>query len=247
MGKPLASSLLKSGFEVQATTRGTSGSVVPSGVAHHCFDVAHLDKSPLDFLSSDDILIYSIPPLALPIIQDFFSQVHPDQHIIFISSTSVYGKNRGAVDEKTEFVLTIGLATGSAQLIATEAYLQTRFKNLTILRPGGLYGEKRHPIFFLQGKKDLMSGKEFAHLVHQEDCIKAITAVIELNCWGEIFNLVSDLQMLKKDYYQSMAIKLNLTPPEYCDAEINDPTRISNVYSKKKIIISYRDPLKFVI
>ena len=223
---------------MSATTRARE---VPPGVVHHIFDLEHVSKFPLNFLAKDDILIYSIPPLALPMIKAFFSQVHPEQQILFISSTSVYGKKSGAVDEKTE----LDISTGNLQLIATEAYLQSRFKHLTIIRPGGLYGDKRHPVFFLQGKKDLMTGQEFTHLVHQQDCINAIESVIERNCWGEIFNLVSDLQMHKKDYYQKIATKLGLTPPEYTDVQIEKPTRISNQHSKNKLKISYLDPLNF--
>ncbi len=240
LGRPLATLLLKKDFEVKATTRGSD---VPDGVCHQHLDLEHFHTLPENFLRTEDILIYSIPPLSLPMIKSFFSQVHPEQKIIFISSTSVYGKNAGAVDEN----VVLDLTTGNQQLIATEAYLHSRFKNLTIIRPGGLYDAKRHPVFFLQGRKALTSGSEFTHLVHQQDCINGILSVIDLNCWGEKFNFVSDLQMLKKDYYLKIAVILSLTPPEYSDVQSENPTRIANRYSKEKLNISYLDPLNFII
>lgn len=207
-------------------------------VKHVCFDLEHDKKIPDELLHSEGPLIYNIPPLQLPLIKHFFSHIAPDRKILFISSTSVYGKNSGNVDEKTELDLTIG----NTQLIATEAFLQSRFKNLTILRPGGLYGDKRHPITFLQGKKDLTTGDEFTHLVHLQDCIDAILKILENEIWGDIFNLVSDLDMKKKEYYTEIALKLQLEVPRYQMLKKENPTIISNKKSKMMLGLIYKDP-----
>lgn len=185
--------------------------------------------------------MYSVPPLELPAIREFFEQIDVDKKIVFISATSVYGKSQGMVDEESA----LDLEKGNALLIAAEAYMSSRFSHLTIIRPGGLYGGGRHPIFFLQAKKALTSGEEFTHLVHGDDVIAAIEKVIEKNCWGEIFNLVSDLKMKKKDYYPAMALKLGLVPPEYLDNALDRPTQISNEKSQRILGLGYHDPLEY--
>ena len=154
----------------------------------------------------------------------------------------MYGKNQGDVDETS----VLNPATSnSITLVTSEDYLKNKFKNLSIIRPGGLYGDKRHPIYFLAGKKNLVMGNEFLHLVHRNDCINAIESIIEKNIFGEIFNLVSDLRILKKQYYLELATKLKLEPPLFDDVAVLNPTRIKNDKSKKMLKINYLNPNDF--
>jgi nucleoside-diphosphate-sugar epimerase len=234
LGKPLAKKLQVDGNFVVVTTRSTK----IEGLHSIHFDVEHFHELP-DEIHYADVLIYSVPPLAWPLIDRFFSQLRKDQKIVFISSTSVYGKDDGSVSEMTE----LNVERGNAHLQITEGYLQERFKNLCIVRPGGLYGEKRHPVHFLAGKKELTTGDEFTHLVHAHDVINAVTTIVENNRWGEIFNLVSDLKMKKKDFYTMWAQKLGLAIPEYLDSKRLRPTIISNEKSKRVLGLNYHDPL----
>lgn len=243
LGKPLAQHLIKSGFKVLATTvHDKSAEFKSLAIPYLQYDLAHTGSLPEDIHKSD-ILIYTIPPLDFAIVKNFFDKIPEDKKIIFTSSTSVYAKDMGIVDENTVTNLT---HTSSPVLIQTEDYLRSRFSHLTIIRPGGLYGEKRHPVFFLQGKKNLMTGFELLHLVHQQDCINAITAILNKNIWNETFNLVSDLRVPKKDYYTLMAAKLGLTPPEYDENDNSlKQTNISNEKSKLILQIKYLDPTQF--
>lgn len=201
------------------------------------FDVGHFTTVPVDITESD-IIVYSIPPLALPLIEKFFGLIAVDKKILFISSTSVYGKSQGEVSEETKTDACLGNAT----LIGTEAYLQSRFKNLTILRPGGLYGRSRHPIKFLSGRTALTTGEEYTHLVHGEDVACAIASVIEKDIWGETFNLVSDLKMQKKLFYPLLAEKFGFTPPLYARTENSSPTIITNTKAKRIMGLTFHDP-----
>ncbi|MBC7428344.1 MAG: hypothetical protein H7336_07015 [Bacteriovorax sp.] len=240
LGKPLAQHLILAQYQVTATTaHDKSGEFKAAAIAYLPFDLS-LESALPGPVTKANILIYTIPPLNFSIVKSFFDKVDVDKKIIFTSSTSIFGKNLGDVDESFAADLT---NTSSPLLLQTEEYLRLRFKNLTIIRPGGLYGDKRHPVFFLQGKKNLTTGAELLHLVHREDCINAITAVIENDIWNETFNLVSDLRVLKKDYYIEMAKKMNLTPPEYDDMGLSSgQTNISNNKSKRLLQITYRNP-----
>ena len=202
------------------------------------FDVEHFHSLPSE-ISASDIIVYAIPPLTLPLIERFFEQLGSEKKIIFISSTSVYGKSEGATDEAH----VLDACKGNPVLIATEAYLRDRFKKVTILRPGGLYGKNRHPLKFLSGKTGLKTGEEYTHLVHGEDVARAIKAVIEKDLWGEIFNLVSDCKMQKKDFYPELARKFGLTPPQYTMCENANPTVISNSKAKRIMGLVFHDPL----
>lgn len=201
------------------------------------FDIEHFKLLPPE-ISHSDIIIYSIPPLTLPLIEKFFQQLSADKKIIFISSTSVYGKSEGAVDEEHK----MDVCKGNPVLIATETYLRENFKNVTIIRPGGLYGYNRHPLRFLSGKKGLKSGDEYTHLVHGEDVARAILRLIGQDLWGQTFNLVSDLRMQKKDFYTALALKFGFDLPMYDHVENKNPTIISNTKAKRIMGLVFHDP-----
>jgi nucleoside-diphosphate-sugar epimerase len=243
LGKPLAKHLIAKGYSLLATTAHDKNTEFSNELIPYLrFDLT-LSPQVTEEILNADILIYTIPPLELHFIKIFFDQIPIDKKIIFTSSTSVYGKDQGPVNET---FIPAPASANSPLLVQTEEYLRQRFKQLTIIRPGGLYGEKRHPIFFLQGKSQLTTGKELLHLVHLQDCINAILKIIDLNIWNETINLVSDLRIEKKEYYVAMAKKLKITPPTYIENQIIlNPTNISNEKSKKILMINYSDPNQF--
>lgn len=239
LGKPLAKTLKNDGYRIVATTaHDQSVEFQNDGISYIRYDLA---QDPLPSLALDaDVIVYTIPPLEISVVKHFFDQLPADKKIIFTSSTAVYGKNMGAVNEDTPLDLN---NTHSPLLLETENYLRTRFKAATILRLGGLYGDKRHPVYFLQGKKGLTNGQEFIHLVHQQDCIKAISSVIEHELWGKTLNIISDLRITKRDYYTDMAEKLSLPLPEYVESDKGmKETKISNQKSKELLVINYLNP-----
>lgn len=242
LGKPLSQRLLSKGYE-QLVTTGSDQSIDfhQGGVSYKQFD---LTKDPFwEELKKAQVLIYTIPPLPFLAVKTFFDHFPSEQKIIFTSSTSVYGKQLGVSDEKTP------LSKENSQsplLLETEEYLRARFKNATILRLGGLYGQKRHPVYFLAGKKGLSTGEEFLHLAHQQDCLVAIEKILEKDLWGETINIISDLRVRKKEYYQKLAIKLSLPLPEYTEeTEDLNWTCLSNQKSKSLLGINYLDPNEF--
>lgn len=242
MGQPLSKALLTQDFDILVTTAHDKKTVFnDDALSYTTFDIT-TENAPQRVLNSD-VIIYLIPPLPLDNIKKFFDQISADKKIIFASSTSVYGKNMGEVSEESELSLQ---QTSSPLLIETENYLRARFKKITILRFGGLYGDKRHPVFFLQGKTDLSGANELTHLVHRDDCLKAMSKIIEKNKWGETFNIISNLRISKKDYYTMMANKLKLTPPCYKISETNvNETKISNEKSKNVLEMNYLNPNEF--
>lgn len=242
LGRPLARSFLAQGFEILATTaHDKSAEFALDGIPYTAIDVATEDAS--EKIVRSDILIYLIPPLGVSHVKKFFDQIPVDKKIIFASSTSVYGKNMDVVDEDSEL---FECSTGSPILFETENYLRKKFVNATILRFGGLYGDKRHPIFFLKGKEEVTGANDYTHLVGRDECMHAISSVLEKGLWGQTFNIISDLRMPKKEYYVMMAEKFKLTPPQYNFYERSfKETNIKNTKSKNLLGMTYSDPSEF--
>jgi nucleoside-diphosphate-sugar epimerase len=242
LGKALALDLQRSGHNIIATTaHDKSAEFAKDDVPYIQLDAA-LDLVP-ESIKFSDVLIYMVPPLGVSHVKHLFDQIPSDKKIIFISSISIYGKNLGNLDEETEHHI---CSTGSPLLMETENYIKNKFSNATILRLGGLYGYKRHPVYSLQGKTELTGGHAFLHLVHRDDCISAIKAVLKTSVWGETFNIVSDVKLRKNEYYTLMANKLDLTPPQYLHYERSmKETVITNLKSKMKLGMTYLDPIEF--
>ena len=180
------------------------------------------------FLENSKILIIDIPPKLRGSEKENFvlkiKNIIPDiekstvENVIFISSTSVYGENNLLVTEET--ALNPDTESGK-QLMETEQLLQsnTNFKT-TILRFGGLIGEDRHPVHFLAGRTHIENPNAPINLIHQEDCIGIIMAIIDqiqIKCWNrnEVFNAVTPFHPSRKEYYTQKAIELNLALPEF--------------------------------
>jgi nucleoside-diphosphate-sugar epimerase len=237
LGLPLGEALVQSGHDLVSTTRTPLKQFALSkNFETHLFDVT---KDSLDQrLLSADLIIYTIPPLGQGEVERFFKTVSPEKKIIFISSTSVFGKSSGMVDDNSS---QNPQTKNGKSLSQSESFLRSLFKNLTIIRPGGLYSEDRHPVYSLQGKKELTTGSELLHLVHRDDVIEAIKKIIENQLWSENFNLINDVRVPKEEYYTAKALELKLTPPQFTPTLLENPTNISNEKSKKRLSLNYKN------
>ena len=130
--------------------------------------------------------------------------------VIFISSTSVYSENFQTnvnVPEK---------GSGKALFLAENLLKsQSDFKT-TILRFGGLIGADRNPARFLL-KSSLPVVNTPVNLIHQDDCIRIISAILEQELWGETLNACSPEHPMKKDFYSEAARISGLPEPKFSD------------------------------
>ena len=237
LGLPLCEALSAVGHEITTTTTTRPKQLSLSKKFNiRLFDVTK--DIPDQNLLASEIIIYTVPPIGHQEVESFFHIVNPDQKIIFISSTSVYGKSDGLIDENSE---QNPQSKNGKILKQSEVYLRNHFQNLTIIRPGGLYSEDRHPIYSLQGKTGLTTGDELLHLVHRDDVIEAIKKIIENQLWAEDFNLVNDLRVKKEVYYTEKAKTLELELPQYISSENENPTNITNNKSKKYLSLLYKE------
>lgn len=208
-----------------------------------------------DFLADSDVVVINFPPRRIPNIIAIYQEqiqailpfINDTQKVIFVSSTSVYQNTNDWVTEDLENQPE--KESGKA-VLAVEKLLKTHLNDrLTILRFAGLFGYDRVPGRFLAKKKQLPNGKTPINMIHQDDCIGLIDAIISKNIWGEIINGCADEHPLREEFYTLAAKKIGLTPPEFIETASVSFKKVSNTKSKELLQYRYKhpDPMVFVV
>ncbi len=225
LGRPLAKELLDSGYQVKGTTTSNAkmDTLKREGIEgfHIKLNEDGITGQIQNFLEDLHILIVNIPPgLRGDNPENYVAKMKflleeiqkaAVKHIIFVSSTSVYGNVEGEV---TEAVAPRPISESGKQLLRSEKLFSTaKTLNTTIIRFGGLIGKDRHPIHHLAGKNGLKNGEQLVNLIHLKDCIHIIKTILEQNYWNSVFNGVYPLHPTKKEYYTNEAEKRGLPKP----------------------------------
>lgn len=258
LGLPLAKHFVDNEYIVKGSTTSKSKKELlqSKGILPYVFTLGKTkDKTIYNhFLKESSFVIISFPPKKtdnfnstyMEEIKSILPFITSNKKIIFISSTSVYKNTNGWITEKTP--PKPERKSGKVILEAENILKETFKKNLTIIRFSGLIGGKRHPGNFLANKKQLSNGKSPINVIHLDDCIGLISAVITKNCWGEIFNGSVDKHPTREDFYTKAAQNIGNNPP--CFVPTNDVSfkKISNAKSKEMLSYSYKysNPLSFL-
>ena len=240
LGLPLAKALVKNECLVSGSTTSIEKIAVLENAGIEPFLIVLSENKTIgnltEFLADSEILIIDVPPkLRGSETENFVSKIKniipfieksAVQKVLFISSTSVYNDVDVYVTEET---IARPATESGKQLLETEQLLQNNINyKTTILRFGGLIGEDRHPVKFLAGRENLENPNAPINLIHQEDCIGIINAILSQHVWGETFNAVTPYHPTRAEYYTQKAVELNLALPKF--------TTDSN--SNRKIILS---------
>ncbi|MDA9003374.1 hypothetical protein N9J23_01925 [Flavobacteriaceae bacterium] len=173
----------------------------------------------LNFFENLDTLLISVPPKrdAPSQFEDMIAtllehmKLHPGCKLIFLSSTSVYGKQAGIFKENSP----ISAETeASKALVLCEKMILNAPQRSLIIRLGGLVGEDRNPIFSLQ-KKTIPNPRGRINFVSQVDVVNGIEEFLKYPQMEGIFNLVSPHHPVREEYYREMAKKYNLPEPQF--------------------------------
>jgi nucleoside-diphosphate-sugar epimerase len=227
LGLPLAKTFIKAGFTVKGTT--TSENKIEllknEGIGAYIITLTEneIKGNILDFLENVNTLVINVPPklrgsnkenyVAKMTLLHSAIKNSTIKNVIFASSTAVYGDFDGDVSEntKTEPVTESGKQlVESEQIFSGDDSLQT-----TIIRFGGLISEDRHPVTMLSKKNSIENGNMPVNLIHRNDCIRVIIAIIENGWWQKTINAVYPLHPAKKEYYTLEASKKGLKSPNY--------------------------------
>jgi nucleoside-diphosphate-sugar epimerase len=102
-------------------------------------------------------------------------------------------------------------------LEAEEILLSNPVRNTLILRPGGLLGTDRHPVFTLSGKQLTSDGNAPVNLVRRQDVLGILELLISNPSHSGIFNAVFPEHPLKREYYALESSYFGIPPPVYIE------------------------------
>lgn len=210
------------------------------------------DPDDLSELFSVDSLVITIPPSQYLFSLDSYIQsiknlvnealLNSIEHIIFVSSTSVFPNKSANFDE--EINIEPDTDIGRTLLDIENWLLSLSGIDCDIIRLGGLIGDDRHPAYSLANRENVSQGNSPVNLVHVDDCVRAIQLLLEAPSCRSIYHLVSPNHPKKVDYYQFMAKKLGIKPATFLCNE-NDPKRIilgNKICQELGFIYQYPDP-----
>src|SRR5690606_15302388 len=105
--------------------------------------------------------------------------------------------------------------SGKAMLAAEALFSENPAFQTTVIRLGGLIGPGRHPGRFFSGKKNVPNGMAPVNLIHLDDCIGLIEAVIEKNIWNGVFNACAPQHPSRQEFYSNAAKSAGLPLPHF--------------------------------
>jgi nucleoside-diphosphate-sugar epimerase len=212
---PLSENLISNGYSVYGSTTSLSklNSIVSKGIHAFIYSAENHFKVD-DRVNDSEIVIVNFPPSKSPNyakqVEELLNQFTVDTKVIFTSSTGVYEEVDAIVDEK-------GKVNEQHPVRLAEKVVLSSNRPYCILRLSGLIGAGRHPIHFLQGRENLSGGYVPVNLVHLNDVIEAIGAIIAGNKWSCIYNVSYPSHPTKKVYYPMMAELFGLKAPIYME------------------------------
>ena len=210
LGLPLATELQQAGYSIKTSTRSPERQqqIQTEGIDTYLFDIES-DDNELKLLQAD-ILIINITSKNTEAFKALIRQIEasPISKVLFISSTSVYADsskpNPTAITEADLSALKPCPLLEIENLLIDNSHFET-----SIIRFAGLMGYQRHPgrFFLRQGENNELSCKPIrnpdglVNMIHRDDCIGIIEAVIKQNNWGEIFNGCSSQHPTRREFY----------------------------------------------
>ncbi|MCM0147219.1 NAD-dependent epimerase/dehydratase family protein [Photobacterium galatheae] len=227
LGLPLAKSLSQAGYVVTGTKQSEGGIRTLQQEGIHAvalqLPLAADDIAPLqDFLSAD-LLIVNVPPgrrqmTAASYIEKIMSLSQAAKQagckqMIFISTTSVYGDVEGEVTESTTPEPTT--VSGQAHVHLEQTLRDVWGPDLVVLRLAGLIGPQRHPVKYLAGGKGVANGSAPVNLVHLDDVMAAVAAMLKHWPTMTTLHLSAPQHPSREQYYCEMARLAGLPVPEF--------------------------------
>ena len=257
LGVPLGKHLRNRRFSVKGSVTSPEkfGLLRTSGIVPYriVLNEAGVEVDDPGFFETD-VLIISIPPRRIDGVERIFptqiAQLIPIilksgiRKVIFISSTSVYPENLKTATEND--VLSPDKESGKACLAAENLLNHLTDFETTILRFGGLIGDDRNPARFLL-KSDRAVANIPVNLIHQDDCVGIIAAILEKDLWGETLNACCPEHPLKKDFYGKAAQISGISLPHISDQieayKIIDSSKLKRLLKYK---FKYPSPMDYL-
>ncbi|RIV27603.1 SDR family NAD(P)-dependent oxidoreductase [Fibrisoma montanum] len=258
LGAPLAQKLLAQGYRVKGSTTSETklARLRQAGIDAHKLLLQPYPEGDLTYLLEADTIVLNIPPKAGKMGDDFHPRqmqyvaealnASPAQHILYISSTSVYPELSREVAENV--VISPEQAAAPA-LVEAEQTLQAfaAERIVTIVRCGGLMGYERIPGRYVAGKT-VDTGAIPVNYLHRDDAVGILSMLVEQPQPG-VFNAVAPLHPTREAVYRKSCTDFGYELPIF--TEPSDPLPYK-VIAVEKLIRAvdyqfiYPDPLNFL-
>lgn len=247
LGFPLAIKLKQLGYSINLSSRSEERlhQIEQAGFSAHYYDI-EADNSDLEFLQADTLII-NITSKNIDAFMTLIAQIESStiKKVLFVSSTSVYLDSSDAsipslIESQAEFLKPCALLE-IERFFQHNTYFQT-----SIIRFAGLIGYQRHPgRFFLQMNDDgsqtckpIKNPNAVVNMIHRDDCLGIIKALVDKSVWGETFNACSSHHPLRREFYQSAVRNLANIDAEFSSEAIASGKTINN--DKVKRVLNYQ-------
>ena len=218
LGVPLAQQLQADVYAVSASSRTPC-----EAVNWHAWDFA-AHSAVQDFQVADTWVVL-LPPSSG---SDYVAHMHHlcaqaqqlhIAHVIYASSTSVYGSEARICDEESHVVPE---STHAKQIVRSEQLWQNSgLPCVSILRLGGLYDDERHPVRRLSGRVAINGGKHPVNVLSRSGAVTALAQHVA-HAQGGIFNVVEAVYPSRSEFYSQEALRLGLPLPEFDASDESD-------------------------
>ena len=229
LGLPLSQLLINKDYKIKGSTTSTDKLENLINEGYNVYKVLLKEDSVIGDIESclegSDILILNTPPgLRKDPSSDYvvkikklipFIEASSVSKVLFIGSTAVFkeGKDFPVVTNNTKPNST---SNSGLQLQEVESLLTNNSNfETTILRFAGLVNDQRHPARMMSKRVAIPNPKAPINLIHREDCVGIIDAILEQKKWGQIINAAYPLHVAKDDYYTKVCKQKGYSNPDF--------------------------------
>ncbi|AYA36221.1 SDR family NAD(P)-dependent oxidoreductase [Hymenobacter oligotrophus] len=254
LGLPLGSTLAQAGYQVagSTTTPEKLALLKANGIQPHLLRLGPStppsEIAPL--LAGSHVLVLSVPPsrtaperaaypaALAPVVAAVAASAV--RHVVFISSTGVYP------DEPRLMTEADAVATAQAEnhLLQAEALFgqPSQAWQTAVLRLGGLMGPGRAPGRFLAGRTEVPQAQAPVNMLHLDDAVGVVRAVIEQQCWGVTLNVCAPAHPTRAAFYQTAAAHLGLPAPMFSPHDERSGKCIDTALLQRTLSYKFRHP-----
>ncbi|PKP08992.1 MAG: NAD(P)-dependent oxidoreductase [Bacteroidetes bacterium HGW-Bacteroidetes-4] len=238
LGLPLGQSLVEKGWELKGSVTSPSkqDALRETGIEPFVLDLKQKDYETATFLDSE-FLLMALPPQEAEDYQRFIGKLEKSglKKVLFISSTSVYAESNDELNE--EAPLNDGRVARAEALFTNNP----NFK-CTVLRFGGLFGYNRKPGNFFPEGRIIPNPEGVVNLIHRDDCIGIINALLEQEAWCETFNACAPSHPTRRAFYTREQLKQGRVAPVFSNANPGTGKRINCQKLIQRIAYSFIHP-----
>lgn len=135
------------------------------------------------------------------------------QHVVYTSSTSVYGSAPRVCDEFSEVQPE---SAAAHSIVACERLcLNSRIPHVTVLRLGGLYDDERHPVRRLSGRLDIAGGQHAVNVLPRAAAIAVLHDCVATPRGHFLANVVASAHPSREAFYTAEALRLHVPVPQF--------------------------------